>query len=276
MNTSTEEGACSRTTSRRGRGHHPKPRVNISSQKLGFFRWRTSLSTARSSHRALHGRGSLEPDAEITLAERQRIAESVPKPTNFLRLSSVDPFVPFAGHEDTYLVQEVLDHARNSFWKTLAPSRRPNELIAPTFEFYGHMKMSPLLYWAYLIPTSTALDYQVKDHPDQVKHAQLRLRTTNTLLQAIREGLLRYTDETIDAMIAGALVLAACPQISVQSRHDYPLPRFKSPLAQAQCIEMFSIQKFPRTHANGLKVLVNLRGGLDKMASPDLAALVQL
>ena len=39
---------------------------------------------------------------------------------------------------------------------------------------------------------------------------------------------------------------------------------------------MFSIRKFAQTHATGLKILVDLRGGLDKMASPDLAALVQL
>ncbi len=104
----------------------------------------------------------------------------------------------------------------------------------------------------------------------------MRLRNTSNLLKAVREALKSCTEESIDEIIGAVLVLTANPQVAFKSRHSYPPLRFKSPLAQAQCVDLFSIERYPQAHAAGLKHLVHLRGGLGKMASPDLASIVQM
>ena len=121
----------------RGRGDlHPKPRVNIASQKLGFFRWRNSLPYARSSMPIHHGRHNHDPNTlsvsdgaaqRKRTVDEQQMVKSIPKTTDFLCLSSVDPFITFHGQEDPYLVHEIVDHARNSYWPSLAPIQHPND-----------------------------------------------------------------------------------------------------------------------------------------------------
>ncbi len=142
MQNRTKSKVSDKAARQRQGGGHTKPRVNISSQKLGFFRWRTSLPTLRSSEhvsRAKNGRGSAflagdDAAPEERTLEEQRLIESIPKTTSFLQLSSVDPFTSFPGPEDAYLVQEVLDHARNSFWLNLFVTRHPSETPHPGFQ----------------------------------------------------------------------------------------------------------------------------------------------
>lgn len=142
MKNRTKSEVSNKTASHRRGNVRPKPRFHSSSEKLGFFRWRTSLHTLQSSKhvpRVESGHDSaLVAGNDAALQERavvaQRLIESIPNTTEFLRLSSVDPFTPFPGPEDPYLVQEVLDHARNSFWLDLFVTRRPTETPHPSLQ----------------------------------------------------------------------------------------------------------------------------------------------
>lgn len=142
MKSKAKDEVCGRSAMQRRGGDHPTPRVNISSQKLGFFRWRTSLPTLQTHKHipsAKPGQTFTSPPGDDDArqertVEEQRLIESIPKTTSFLRLSSVEPFVPFPGPEDPYLVQEILDHARNSYWMNLAVTRRPSETPHPSFQ----------------------------------------------------------------------------------------------------------------------------------------------
>ena len=214
--------------------------------------------------------------SEIVKEKEEGQTVFIPEPAKYLRHSSVDPFVIFPAQEDQYLIHEIIDHARNFYWGALAPIQHPATAPASGPVFYAHMRSSKMAFYGYIIPITTGLNHMVADHPHKLMHEQMRIRNTSLLLQAIRESLQNFAEDTLDEIIAAVLILAANPRIRVDSRYSYPASRFQSPLAQAQILDLIGIPQLNRIHLSGLKQLVDLRGGIDKIASTDLAGCVQL
>ena len=153
----------SQKRSPRSKGTRAGFKFNVSSQKLGFFKWRTSKPCRRSANYVLREkRYSRDSDTAIDNDESRRnslgneqeeasIITSIPKTASFLSLSSVDPFMIFPGEEDQSLVHEVFYHARNQFWPHLSPVRRPKEDLSDTSHgFYVQMWDNKMFCWMYL------------------------------------------------------------------------------------------------------------------------------
>lgn len=245
-------------------------------EDLGFFAWRHAQFRFRHSNvlTAKAKRQRVTEDDEMAELPPYEVAALVPKPASFLRWSSTNPFPIFPGQEDPELVQEALHFATTSFWPFLSPSSattpHPDQL------YYGHMQMSKLAFYGYMIPVTAGLNYMVADHPHRKVHEKLRQRYTVLLLKEVRNILNDLPVDRFDELIAVVLIFAVCSQPVVTPRQLQPRSAFESPLAYAQLLDLFGALKYDSAHLAGLRRLVELRGGLDKMTSPDLAALVQV
>ena len=135
--------------------------------------------------------------------------------------------------------------------------------------------LTAYLMFVHSIPSITALIWDADNHPHQTKYSQMRIRNSSRVIRFVREALENPSDEMLDVMI-GAVEVLASEQTAVRSRRSYGHCRFKSPLAQAQYVEMNAMPVYPRAHMNALKYLVGLRGGLDRIASADVAATIQV
>jgi len=83
-------------------------------------------------------------------------------------------------------------------------------------------------------------------------------------------------EDVSDELIGSVLGLSSNHVINVVNRKDRPASRFKSPLAAAQCIDMWSTLSFIECHRLAVVQLVKLRGGLNELDSKHLASVVQL
>jgi len=78
-----------------------------------------------------------------------------------------------------------------------------------------------------------------------------------------------------DELIGSILALSTSDLINVKMT-SHPASRFVSPLAAAQCVDMWSAIPFIESHRLAVIQLVKLKGGLNALDSIYLAAVVQL
>ncbi|KAF7509664.1 hypothetical protein GJ744_007535 [Endocarpon pusillum] len=132
--TASLNGASSRAQSKQSAEHGAKYKFYVTRQKHGFFKWRTAVPTAPSSKRVSRGyvdRGSGTTSRTDQAGQCKDTAEEkqppvpVPKPSTSLRHSSVDFSVILPGQEDQYLIHEIVDYTRKSYWHALAPPQHP-------------------------------------------------------------------------------------------------------------------------------------------------------
>lgn len=180
----------------------------------------------------------------------------------------------YAAHDEEMLVQDALHYAKAFFWVRLAPSSATTP--HPEQLFYSHMQLSKNAFRGYMIAVTMGLNYSVADHPQRNLHEKMRTRYTGILLKEIRNVIDDLPIDRLDEVIATVLILSVTSQLAVKPRADLPASPFRSPLAEAQLLDFWGVLKFDRAHLNGMRRLVELGGGLDKMVSPEVAALLQM
>jgi len=72
-------------------------------------------------------------------------------------------------------------------------------------------------------------------------------------------------EHVTDELIGSVITLSANHRINVVNRKNWPTSQFRSPLAGAQCLDMWGALPFIRPHRLAVVQLVNMRGGLDKL-----------
>lgn len=207
----------------------------------------------------------------------------LPLQTSERRRETSDRLTPFnpkpacfdyAAHDEEMLVQDALHYAKTYFWVRLAPSSA--RTAHPEQLFYSHTQVSENAFRGYMIAVTLGMNYSVANHPQQSIHEKMRTRYTSILLKEIRSMIDDLPMDRLDEVIATVLILSVTSQLAVKPRAELPASPFRSPLAEAQLLDFWGALKFDPTHLNGMRRLVELKGGLDKMGSPDIAALVQM
>jgi hypothetical protein len=241
----------------------PHARKPAKTEVNGFFAWRHTQYKVR--------------QLNAKSKKNSRKAESIDKERVCQDLVPLSPklaCLDFLTQEDPIVVQEALDYARNYFWPNLSPSSvvttRPDQL------FYTHTQTSKFAFRGYMIAVTMGLDFSVSGHPHLDIHERMRTRYLGYLLGDIRNLIDDLPIDKLDGVITAVLILTVTSQLVVKPRTDLPSSVFNSPLAKAQLLEFWGSLRFEAAHLKGLKRMVNLRGGLDKMSSPDVAALVQM
>jgi len=143
------------------------------------------------------------------------------------------------------------------------------------------MKSSPIAYYTYALVISTNLDYLCDTNPLQNTFQRMRAKYIYAATKLVRESIdsmpLEPRKEDIsDELIGSVLGLSSTHVINVVNRKARPASRFKSPLATAQCIDMWSAVSFIECHRLAVVQLVKLKGGLNELDSKYLASVVQL
>ena len=254
-------------------------------EKNGFFAWRYGQYKGRSKPTKLGQKAQKDEkergqkQQEELTARRERAEIKHKKHIKFtvqelVPLSPKPACFDFLAQEEPIIVQEALDYAKNFFWVRLAPSSATTP--HPEQLFYTHTQMSKVAFRGYMIAVTMGLNFSVAYHPQQMVHEQMRIRYTVFLLKEIRDLINDLPVERLDEIIATVLILSVTSELAVKPRTELPSSPFTSPLAQAQLLDFWGALKFDPAHLSGMKRLVGLRGGLDKMSSPDVAALVQM
>lgn len=143
------------------------------------------------------------------------------------------------------------------------------------------MKSSPIAYYTYALVISTNLDYLWETNPLQNTFQKMRAKHIHAATKLVRKAIESMPPEPrkediSDELIGSVMGLSCNHVINVVNQKYRPASRFKSPLAAAQCIDMWSTLPFMEFHRLAVVQLVKLRGGLNELDSKHLASVVQL
>lgn len=188
----------------------------------------------------------------------------------------VDPFARYADDALICSIEPLIDHAVRHFWPGLYPSQRheANAIFLP------HLSSSRLAYCTYLMNISLSYDYLHGQHVHHKVYSILRLQCMYEASRIVQEIINALPDNPRGELICDNLIGTVCCLSSASTEFISPkrtLPsRFRSPLATAQHLDMWGTAGFSQPHRLAVVRLVQLKGGLHKLAFSGLAAIVKL
>ncbi|KIW11832.1 hypothetical protein PV08_09105 [Exophiala spinifera] len=199
-------------------------------------------------------------------------------PVSWLSQNRSDPFATDTA--DSPQVSELLDHAVQHFWSHLSPSHHFGSYNPVNALYLAHMQSSQMAYHSYILVISTNLDYLRMSSLRQNVFQSMRLRCIHAATTLVRELIDSMPPQPTrgdvpDELIGSILSLSCCHALPMKSA-NHPVSRFSSPLATAQCLDMWSATPFLESHRRAVVQLVKLKGGLEALDSIYLAAVVQL
>lgn len=188
----------------------------------------------------------------------------------------VNPFASYADEAPLGSIELLVDHAVRHFWPSLYPSQRheANAIFLP------HLSSSRLAYCTYLMNISLSYDYLHGRHVHHQMHSLLRLQCMYEASKIVQDTINALPSQPSGDCISDTLIATVCCLSSASAEFIVPkgvLPsRFKSPLATAQHLDMWGTAGFSEPHRLAVVRLVQLKGGLDKLAFSGLAAIIKL
>lgn len=157
------------------------------------------------------------------------------------------------------------------FWSNLSPDRQYGVQNPVNNIYLMHMRSTPVAYYTYSIVISTNFDY-LTDSPMRKKFQSLRAKHMHAATQLVRKKIQAMPDKptpdlVTDELIGAVMGLSSNHRINVITRTKWPAPRFHSPLATLQCLDMFGALPFIRPHRLAVVQMVSMRGGPQNLGS---------
>jgi len=127
---------------------------------------------------------------------------------------------------------------------------------------------------------SLSFDFQWGYHAHRQAHQMLRLQCMYEASKVVQEMIIQLPPRACGDLISDELIASVCCLSSASTETIVPknvtANRFRSPLATAQHLDMWGTVGFSRPHRLAVVRLVNLKGGLHRLAFSGLAAIIQL
>ena len=132
---------------------------------------------------------------------------------------------------------------------------------------------------ASLISASQQLDFLMGASPLRKEIESLRAKCIYTLTHLVRRMIQDMPEnpsaEHLPEELIGALSTLSASHLRVVDKTSWPTPRFSSPLAPTQCINVWGAAPPIKAHRFGFIRLINLKGGIEQL-SPVIAGIAQL